>query len=65
MDGTWLVGLLAALIATPVAVASYVSAQRSTAAEHLPGRSATTAPDGLTRHPRRRPQRYHDGGRAA
>jgi hypothetical protein len=36
MFAEWVVGLLAALFATPVAVASYVSASRASAAEREP-----------------------------
>ena len=36
MFAEWIVGLLAALIATPVAIASYVSARRADAEEHHP-----------------------------
>jgi chaperonin GroES len=48
MDGTWLVGVLVVFGATPVAIASYVSARRSNAAEQLPRQSATAAQDDPT-----------------
>ena len=57
MDGTWLVGLLVIFVATPVAIASYVSARRSNAAEYIPWQSATQAQRELTPLPRR-PQRH-------
>jgi hypothetical protein len=36
MFAEWIIGLLAGLVATPVAVASYVSARRASAAERPP-----------------------------
>jgi hypothetical protein len=36
MFAEWIIGLLATLVATPVAVASYVSARRASAAERQP-----------------------------
>jgi hypothetical protein len=38
MFAEWIVGLLVALVATPVAIASYVSAHRASAAECQPPR---------------------------
>jgi hypothetical protein len=36
MFAEWIVGLLVALVGTPVAIASYVSARRASAAERQP-----------------------------
>jgi hypothetical protein len=36
MFAEWIVGLLVALVATPVAIVSYVSARRASAAERQP-----------------------------
>ena len=65
MDGTWLVGLLVVFVATPVAIASYVSAVRSSAAQQLPQQRATGGRHGLTPRPRIGPQRRYHGRRVA
>jgi hypothetical protein len=43
MVAEWVVGLMVALIAAPVAVASYVSARRAASAERQPPRPARVA----------------------
>ena len=65
MDGTWLVGLLVIFVATPLAIASYVSARRSSGTGRLPRQSPTAAQDNLTPPGRNRPQRQHQRRRAA
>jgi hypothetical protein len=49
MFETWIVGLLVALVATPVGIASFVSAWRS-AAGTRPRRTTTAMPHRLHRH---------------
>jgi hypothetical protein len=46
MVESWIIGLLAVLVGTPVAIASYVSAVRSARAERSPARPLRPARDG-------------------
>ena len=59
MDGTWLVGLLVVFVATPLGIASYVSARRSSDAERLPPPSETQAQRELTPFPHKPQHRDH------